>query len=70
MLEQKMKIHKSLVSGSEMVLDRIEKKVRESSEISMHEMKCMVEIMGVVADVMKDLAKASYYEKDSPSTTL
>lgn len=65
-----MKIHKSLVSGSEMVLDRIEKKVRESSEISMHEMKCMVEIMGTIADVMKDLAKASYYEKESPATTL
>lgn len=70
MTEQKMKIHKSLVSGSEMVLDRIEKKMRESSEISMHEMKCIVEIMGTIADVMKDLAKANHYEKDSPSTTL
>lgn len=70
MTEQKMKIQKSLLSGSEMVLDKIEKKAREASEIPMHEMKCMVEMMYMIADVYKDLAKASYYEKESPTTTL
>lgn len=70
MTEQKMKLQHSLMSGSQMVLDKIEKKSRDGSEMPMHEMKCMVEMMYMIADIYKDIMKANHYEKDSPTTTL
>lgn len=68
--EEKIKLKTSLISGSQMVLDRLERKVRDSSEMPLHETKCMVEMMAMVATIYKDLAKANHYEKESPSTTL
>lgn len=68
--EEKIKLKTSLMSGSQMVLDRLEKKVRGSSEMPLHETKCMVEMMAMVATIYKDLAKANHYEKESPNTTL
>ena len=60
--EAKMKLEDSLMAGSQMILDSIEKRVRESQSFSLAEMKCMSETMGQIADIYKDIHKAHHYE--------
>lgn len=60
--EEKQKIEHSLLSGSQMILDELGERLRDTSEHTLAEIKCISETMGYISDIYKDVAKVHYYE--------